>query len=307
MGGVLMGFGVIAFVILVGWLLAKLKVVRSEDRIILNKVAFFAASPALLFTVLARADLAVVFTGSLATHTVAVVIVGVAAGALMCAFGTRDRGQIAMGAYSGIYANANNIGLPVAVYVIGDGQYVAPLLVLQLVVLAPLLMGYLDALRSGGLQWRRVALQPLINPIVLGSGLGVVVSATGWEPPDVIMLPLGLLGGAAVPLMLLAFGISLKGQRPLQAGTGRKDVLIATFAKSVVLPLVAWLVATFVFRLGEPEVYAATVLAGIPTAQNMYQYALRYRTGEVIARDTILLTTVLALPVTLLIALILHP
>lgn len=307
MVGVLTGFGVIAFVILTGWLLANLRIVRSEDRITLNKVAFFAASPALLFTVLARADLSVVLTGSLATHAVAVLVVGIGAGVVMWCLGTRDRGRLVMGATSGVYANANNIGLPVAVYVIGDGQYVAPLLVLQLVVMAPLLMAYLDALRSGGARFWRVVRQPFVNPIVLGSGLGVIVSATGWTVPDQIMLPLGLLGGAAVPLMLLAFGISLKGQRPLQAGSGRRDIIIATLAKSIVLPVVAWLVATYVFGMGQAEVYAATVLAGLPTAQNMYQYALRYRTGEVVTRDTILLTTLLALPVTLTIALVLHP
>jgi len=305
--GVLTGFGVIAFVIFVGWLLAALKVVRGEDRIVLNKVAFFAASPALLFTVLARADIRVIFTGSLGTHAVAVLLVGLAAAALMWLLGSRDAGRLVIGAHSAVYSNANNIGLPVAVYVIGDGQYVAPLLVLQLVVMAPLLMAVLDALRSGSVQLRRILAQPFVNPIVLGSGLGIVVSAAGWTVPAPVMVPLELLGGAAVPLMLIAFGISLRGQRPLQAGTGRKDVLIATAAKSFLLPVVAWVLATYVFALGPQEVYAATVLASLPTAQNMYQYALRYRVGEIVARDTILLTTILALPVTLLVAVLLHP
>lgn len=307
MTGVLTGFGVIAFVIFVGWLLAALKVVRGEDRIVLNKVAFFAASPALLFTVLARADISVIFTGSLGTHAVAVLLVGLAAAALMWLLGSRDAGRLVIGAHSAVYSNANNIGLPVAVYVIGDGQYVAPLLVLQLVVMAPLLMAVLDALRSGSVQLRRILAQPFVNPIVLGSGLGIVVSAAGWTVPAPVMVPLELLGGAAVPLMLIAFGISLRGQRPLQAGTGRKDVLIATAAKSFLLPVVAWVLATYVFKLGPQEVYAATVLASLPTAQNMYQYALRYRVGEIVARDTILLTTILALPVTLLVAVLLHP
>ncbi|SDL49939.1 AEC family transporter [Tessaracoccus oleiagri] len=307
MTGVLTGFGVIAFVIFVGWLLAALKVVRGEDRIVLNKVAFFAASPALLFTVLARADIGVIFTGSLATHAVAVLVVGLGSAALMWLFGSRDAGRLVIGAHSAVYSNANNIGLPVAVYVIGDGQYVAPLLVLQLVVMAPLLMAVLDALRSGSVQLRRILAQPFVNPIVLGSGLGIVVSAAGWSVPAPVMLPLELLGGAAVPLMLIAFGISLRGQRPLQAGTGRKDVLVATTAKSFALPVVAWLLATYAFGLQPQEVYAATVLASLPTAQNMYQYALRYRVGEIVARDTILLTTILALPVTLLVAVLLHP
>lgn len=306
MVGVLTGFGLIGFVIAVGWVLAALKVVRPDDRIVLNKVAFFAASPALLFSIISRADLAVVFTGSLATHATAVAIVGAVAAATMRMLGTRDPGRLVIGGNCAVYSNANNIGLPVAVYVIGDPQYIAPLLVLQLVFMAPLQMGVLDTLRSGGVRLGRLVMQPFINPIVLGALLGVLVAATGWEVPEPVMLPLELLGGAAVPLMLMAFGISLKGQKPLQAGSGRRDVLVATVGKSFVLPVVAWLVATYLYRLPEPQVYAATVLASLPTAQNMYQYALRYRIGEVLARDTVLLTTLLALPVTLLVALLLH-
>ena len=121
------------------------------------------------------------------------------------------------------------------------------------------------------------------------------------------MRPLELVGGAAVPLMLIAFGISLVGQKPLQPGTGRRDVLIATVAKTVVLPLVVYGLGRWVFGLDAQHLFAATVLATLPTAQNMYQYALRYESGEVIARDTVAVTTGLSLPISLVASLLLRP
>lgn len=307
MTSVITGFGMIAFAIFVGWLLGRRGIVKPEERFSLNKVAFYAASPALLFTVLAKADLAQIFSVSLATHVVGVVIVCGGCWVVMRALGTRDVRQLMVASYCGVYSNVNNIGLPIAVYVIGDGSQVAPLLVLQLVVMAPIIMGVLDAAGEDGLNVRRLILQPVINPIVLGSALGVVFSAFSLPQPAWLMRPLELVGGAAVPLMLIAFGISLVGQKPLQPGTGRHDVLIATVAKTVVLPLVVYGLGRWVFGLDAQHLFAATVLATLPTAQNMYQYALRYECGEVVARDTVAVTTGLSLPISLAVSVLLRP
>jgi len=153
----------------------------------------------------------------------------------------------------------------------------------------------------------RIATQPLRNPILIASVLGAVVSATGLEIPDPVLAPLEILGGAAVPLMLVAFGISLGGDKPLVRGSGRKEVVLATLLKSFVAPALAFVLARFVLGLSDDLVYACTVMGALPTAQNMYQYALRYQTGQVVARDVILLTTILSLPVMLLVAWLLHP
>ncbi|QCR18312.1 AEC family transporter [Agrococcus sp. SGAir0287] len=307
MGGVLIGFAIIAFVILVGWLLARTKIVSQDDRLVLNKVAFFGASPALLFTVLAASDLRVLFSGVLLVALLSFVGVALVYSIVARLLFTKDVGRIAIGASTAGYSNVNNIGLPVAVYVIGDAQFVGPMLMLQLLVLAPVLLGILDVVRAGKASFWGIVSQPLRNPILIASVLGAVVSATGLEIPDPVLAPLEILGGAAVPLMLLAFGISLGGDKPLVPGSGRKEVLTATVLKSFVAPALAFVLARFVFGLSDQLVYACTVMGALPTAQNMYQYALRYQTGQVVARDVILLTTILSLPVMLLVAWLLHP
>jgi predicted permease len=203
------------------------------------------------------------------------------------------------------YLNANNIGLPVASYVLGDPKYVAPVILFQLLVLAPITLGVLDSLDGGRVSVKSILTQPLRNPIIIASIAGAVVAATGITIPAPVMAPLQIIGGAAIPLMLIAFGMSLRGQRPFQAGAERREIATASAIKLVVMPLMAWAIAYYFFGLTGQALYVSVVLAALPTAQNIYNFAVRYDRGVVVARDTILLTTVLAIPVLLVVALLL--
>jgi predicted permease len=105
----------------------------------------------------------------------------------------------------------------------------------------------------------------------------------------------------------MAFGMSLRGSRPLRADEGRAEILTASLIKSAVMPLVAYLVGSLVFALHGQALFAVVALAALPTAQNVYNFAARYERGIPIARDTVLLTTLLAVPALLLIAALLAP
>jgi len=306
-GGVLIGFAIIGFVLLVGWLLARFGIVSQEGRLVLNRTSFFAASPALLFTVLAESDVRLLFSSVLAVALLAFAAVALVYIVVSRLWLTKDPSRIALAAAASGYSNVNNIGLPVAIYVIGDASFVGPMLLLQLLLIAPVLLATLDILTAGRASVAGILTQPLRNPMLIGSGLGALVAAFGIELPDPVLAPLEILGGAAVPLMLLAFGISLGGEKPLQPGTGRREVWLSVALKNAVMPVVAFVLARFVFGMDDQLVYACTVMAALPSAQNMYQYALRYDRATIITRDIVLLTTVLSLPVMLVIAWLLKP
>jgi predicted permease len=307
MGGVLIGFGIISVIIAIGYLVARLGVLGDGAREVLSRTAFFVASPALLFTIIAEADLQALFSNFLGIALISAAFSMLVFALIARLLFRRSFADTIVGSASSGYSNANNIGLPVATYVLGDPQYVVPVILLQLVLLAPLVLGTLDVAVRGHASVRTILSQPLRNPIIIASLLGVIVAATGIEIPAPVMAPFELIGGAAIPLMLLAFGMSLRGQRPLKAGTARKDVALASAIKLGLMPIVAWLFASFVFGLEGTDLYVAVVLAALPTAQNVYNFAVRYRSGTIVARDTILVTTVLAIPVLLLIALLLGP
>lgn len=147
----------------------------------------------------------------------------------------------------------------------------------------------------------------LKNPMLIGSALGVLVSVLGVRLPEIVSEPIHLVAGACVPVMLISYGISLHGQRVLTTAGRRRDVLLASALKLLVMPLAAWLLGYFVFRLSPADVFAVTVLATLPTAQNVFNYAQQYRTGEIVARDTIFVTTLLSVPALVVVALLLTP
>ncbi|MEY9486660.1 malonate transporter [Streptomyces calvus] len=302
MQGVLSGFLVIAVVIGVGYAIGRRGDLGEQGREVLTKLAFHVASPALLFTTLAGADLSVIFSSRLlvtALSTAAVagvfVAVGVARG-----WGV---GRTTIGALCSSYVNSGNLGIPIAVYVLGDASLVAPVLLFQLVGVTPVALTILDLSTAGekGPLWRRL-LTPLRNPIAIGSLAGVAVSATGVRIPGPVMDPVTLIGNMAVPAVLLAFGISLRGSTlPLRTGE-RGPVLLAVALKAVGQPLVAWALAVGVFGLRSAHLLDVVVTSALPAAQNLFTYASSYRVGETLAREAILVSTVVSVPVLVVVA-----
>ena len=212
-----------------------------------------------------------------------------------------------IGSLASGYVNGNNIGLPVSLYVLGDASSSAPVILLQLVVLAPIALTILDLTTSGKVSVRRILLQPVRNPLIIGSALGLLVAVTGIELPDPVMAPFELVGAAAVPVVLLGFGMSLHGSRPLAPGTERRDVVVASILKLAVMPVAAWALGHFVFGLTGHLLFVVTVLAALPTAQNVFTYAQRYQRGVILARDAVLITTALSIVVLVIVAALLAP
>lgn len=306
MGNVTIGYFIIAIVIGVGYLAGHAGVGGPNAQRTLQQIAFYVASPALLFTVLAQADLEQVFSQFILVALISMVATMTLYGLIArWWFGLR-RSDLTLGALTAGYVNANNIGIPVAVYILGDAQYVAPILFLQLIVFSPIALSILDADRTGRVNLLQTIARPVKNPIIVGSAAGVIVALTGVELPQPVFEPFEIIGGAAVPLMLLAFGMSLRGHRPFQAGSGRKQVALAAAFKLAFMPLVAWFAAEVVFGLPEEQVFASTVLAALPTAQNIYTFAVNYRVQESTTRDTVLLTTLGAFGSLMLISLLLN-
>ncbi|AZS85431.1 AEC family transporter [Streptomyces griseoviridis] len=302
MQGVLTGFAVIAVVIGVGYLIGRQGYLGEHGREVLTKLAFHVASPALLFTTLARADLSVVFSSRLlvtAMSTVAAAGVFVAIGAAR-GWGV---GRTTIGALCSSYVNSGNLGIPIAVYVLGDASLVAPVLLFQLVAVTPVALTILDLSGRGGEGplWRRL-LTPLTNPIAIASLLGVAVAASGLRVPDPVMDPLTLIGNMSVPAVLLAFGISLCASTMPGRGADRHPVFLSVALKAVGQPLAAWALATGLFGLHGHLLLDVVVTSALPAAQNLYTYASRYQVGETLARDSILLSTVISVPVLVVIA-----
>ena len=307
MSNVVLGFGIVALVVAAGYVVGRLKILGESALDVLSKAAFFVFSPALLFIVLGDADIGQLFSNLLPVSALAV------AGSLLVyvviarALWKRNISQLTVGALASSYVNANNIGLPLAVYILGDPAAAAPVLLLQLIVLTPIALTILDITSSGKVSLRRILSQPIRNPLIIASAMGVVISALDLRIPEIVHEPLELLGQAAVPTLLFALGLSLATQRLWDAKDQRPDIALATGIKLVVMPLIAWAAGAFVFELEPAALFTVVILAALPSAQNVFNYAQRYSVAIALARDSVVITTVLSLPVMMVIALLLAP
>jgi malonate transporter and related proteins len=296
----LSGFALIGVIVLVGWAARRWGALPENAEAVIGRLVYSVLTPCLLFTVVATADLRVLFSEPLIVSTAAACL---CFGLQVLIIRGRERGTRVMGALAAGYTNANYIGIPVATYVLGNAALVIPIVMLQLLIITPVALTLLEVAATGHASWRSVLMAPLRNPLIIAVVLGALVSMTGLRLPAVVADPFVKIGQAAVPVVLIAFGMSLSGRRILAPGPDRAATIVAVALKTAAMPALAFVLA-IALGLTRHATYAVTVLAGLPTAQNIFLYGQRFQTGLVLARDAIFLSTVVCVPALLLIALL---
>lgn len=297
LSGVVAAFAALVSVAVLGYVIGVIGVLRATDELVLSRLAFFVATPALMFATVSRADLGALLSPVLLTQVVAVAFTALVFVLVAKLAWRRSARQLTIGALASSYVNAGNLGVPISLYVLGDAALVAPILLFQLLVLTPLSFLVLD---KGSRSPRAALLLPLRNPLTVASLFGLAFALAGVALPVTVMRPIDLLGGAAVPVALLAYGLSLYGSRraapaPEEDGVGR-DIALAVALKAFAQPAVAYATASLLGLEGT-HLLAATLFAALPTAQNIYVYAVTYDTGRRLARGAVLVTTGLSIPI----------
>lgn len=267
---------------------------------------FSIAVPALLFRLMSGfSDLPPVdprllvayFGGCLAVYAVAVAIARTAFhhdGAAASVFG--------MGA---IFANTVLLGVPLVTVTLGERALPSITLViifnawvLWLLVTVSVERARQRSASAGALARtvREVALNPIVASILAGTAFGF----TGLHLPAFADRTLALLADAAIPLSLVALGMSL---REYGVRDGWRESLAITAMKLVVQPLAVYGLAR-VIGLPPLETQAITVLAAMPVGANVYLMSKAFGTlGGPVAASIVLSTAIASLSTPVVIAL----
>lgn len=290
------GFCVIGIVIGVGYVAARMRIGGPQAQHVLNRLSFFVASPCLMFDILADEKITEIFHPSIVVAFLSAMAVGAIFLVLNRLYFHLKAPDATIGALNSLYLNSNNIGLPIATYILGNPALVAPILVMQQALFTPVGLTVLDVTTKGKVSLKAILKQPLHQPLLIGTVLGILVSLVNAKfgfavVPDYIRTPISMIGDAAVPMILMAFGMSLHGTRPMQEKGDRPAIITVAVLKNIVMPVVAFLLAYFMMGFRGPVLYACVVLAALPTGQNVYNYAARYNVGLQFARDGILVST----------------
>ncbi len=312
MQGVLQGFSIVLILIGIGLATARF-LPRKRESIAtgLTPLIFYITNPALMFMLLAETDLRAV----IGVYTPIALITAALTGGLyaLCAklFLNVPATRLPGAAMATSYVNAGNIGVPLALYAVGNTNPVVSVLIAQLLVIAPIYLCFfaLAARATGSAQkdapLGKTILRSIANPVTIATFLGAVFAGLNIHLPEVIHTPIDMLGQASIPLLLMAFGMSLFGQRPLTDKSLRGEVFLSTFFKMFFMPLLAWSFASLVFQLEGTDLLGVLIMAALPTAQNVLLFSQQFRLETTVVREVVLCSTLLALPVTLAITIIL--
>ena len=278
----------------VGYGLGRIGLLRPRVAAVLSRLVFYVFLPPLMFLGIAETRLSESFEPdvilwSLAAVTVFSIVVFVTAGPFLA---PAQRGVLTQGASR---SNLAFVGLAILLSLYGEGilgkaaVFIAfqAFLINLLTVFFLLIPHY--SLRDPA-NWKRIGLQLVLNPIVLGCASGMAFSASGWQLAPLWKTVLKDLAAPTLPLALLTVGATLKDSA-LRYRTGL--VALAAFLKLGLLPGLVW----FLLKLAQvptPSLVMAVVLLGSPTAVTSYIMAREMQGDHALASSIILATTVLA-------------
>ncbi|MEU5692203.1 AEC family transporter [Actinosynnema sp. NPDC020468] len=291
MSGVLAGFVPIWVLTAVGFAAARSDVLGDRAETVLGRFSIYLAMPALLFTTLLGTDPARLAHRGLLAFVIGTAVTATIGMLVEWRVFRRPLPDRVFGAMAGSYVNSGNLGIPVAVGVLGDSSFIVAVLLFQPLVMVPLVLAAVEVGSGERGALRTLVLLPVRNPIVLASLLGVVLAALGWRPPELMLKPLEALGAAAVPTALVVLGLSLN-VAPRRENLAEAGVVVAL--KTLLHPLVTFL-ACLALDVQGPLRLAAVVCSALPTAQNVYVLARQYRPDAALTRDSVLLSTALSM------------
>jgi predicted permease len=174
----------------------------------LTEIIVYLAAPCLVFTSLASkplfaADIGITFAGAAGMLGG----VGLLIWIYFTLFGFRSRGF----AMPVLFMNAGNMGIPLALFAFGEAGLQRATLMFVIMSLCQYSLGIFILSRR---DWTEIFRLPLIYATLLGLSL----SLTQQQIPEIIFKPLLMLGYSTIPLMLVGLGYRLHDIGSLQWG-----------------------------------------------------------------------------------------
>ena len=283
-------------IMLTGFLCGRFRILGQDSTAALNGFVYYVALPALFFISMARAPiedvfnwpfLAVITGGMLATYGIALLVATyVFPGRLS---------QLSQHGMCAIFSNTGYMGIPLLMTAFGEDGAL-PAIIATIVngaVVMPLGMAVMEADRSEAGNFLH-ALKDVFSgvvksPLVMSAMAGLLVSAIGLEVPSAIETFCDLLGAAAGPSALFAIGLFLITGA---ARHSKVEVAWASLLKLILMPLITWWLAEFMFELPPLDTAAAVILASLPTGGLVFLLSQQYQVYLKRSAAIILITTV---------------
>jgi malonate transporter len=265
----------------------------------LNRFVVYLALPALLFDIMAHSRWATLDQPAFAAVFTLSTFIVFALTVLLRLRGARHLADVSIDGLNAGYGNTGFIGFPLSLIVFGRGML--GLTTVAAIVTVCLLFAVAIVLIEIGLQTEarpahlllKVGRSLIRNPLLVAPVLGAAWAATGLPIPTSAETFFRLLGDAASPCALVALGLFLGERRTgVAAAGGVSGSLLLVGLKLILQPVLAWVLATQVFRLAPSLTHLVVVLAALPTGTGPFMLAEFYGREATITARSILLSTI---------------
>ncbi|UCH26440.1 MAG: AEC family transporter [Trueperaceae bacterium] len=265
---------------------------------IINRLALYAAVPALVFTSLLASELTLSGAVRLVIgHGLFLVAMYLLAQLLSSRYPPGVRRAFVA---TSVFGNAANLMLPITLFALGEAALERAILLYVFVTIVLYTLGPLVLAGREGMASRSTA-DLLRLPVVWAAVAGVALNLLGWELPTGLSRGFDLLSDAAIPLVLLVLGIQI--YRSGLNVPGRASFGAALF-KLLIGPLVGYGVAFLVGARGL-DLSVLTLLAAMPPAVNTLILAIEFGgDADQVAKTLVLATLGSLLSLTVVIALL---
>lgn len=264
----------------------------------LNTFIIYAALPALFFKLVSRTPIEeltrvdFIVTDIAATYAVFILLFVV--GRFLRRNSLDD---CTVQSFAGAYGNIGYMGPGLALLALGEGAAVPVALIVCLenavhFIVAPALMAAAgDDKRSKGELAADILRKVGLHPFILSTALGFTAAAFTFDQPMAFQRLVDYLAQAAAPCALFAMGVTL-ALRPLKRIPAEISYIVP--AKLLLHPLVVYIALAAVGGFEPIWIYAAVLLASLPTATNVFVIGQQYGVWQERASATILITTALS-------------
>ena len=285
--------------IFLGFAAAKFRRLPAEGLAWMNFFIIYVALPALFFNLLAKtpiselASWSFVFASLLGTYC-----------AFALAFSTGvlasdgDIPESTIQGLAGAYGNIGYMGPGLAIAALGPEAAVPVAIIFCFdntlhFAMAPLMMAF------GGQGEKKSASETAIevlkriftHPFIIATIVGVLAAVVQFEPPDALQKLLDFLSNAAAPCALFAMGVTVA-----LAPRGSMPKVLAPLVaiKLIIHPILVYVLLSWVGDFKPIWVYAAVLLASLPTATNVFVIAQQYNVWVARASSMVLVSTIVS-------------
>lgn len=227
----------------------------------LSRLAYWVFGPALVFSLLADAEL----EGSVVLKLVAAAVAGMVAALVFGVIWARAIGAsfdvTAAVAMTSAYGNVGNMGLAIVIFALGEGASAAAGVLMVTINLLGLIIGVaLAQARTTGPA--AALLRGITAPMSIAGVVALVINFAGIDLPQLVLRSVDLMGDGLIPVMLFTLGLQLvQSGRP----TWSSDLLAIIVAKLAIAPLVAAAVGSAIGLAGD-NLDAVIIQSAMPPA-----------------------------------------